>query len=790
VISSQSIWRDLQVVLRAVRRRPIAHVSAALALTAGIAVSTPIISYLEHVFLRQSVFRDSAELVLLAVTERATGQQRPWAEEDIAVLSGRHSVFAGVGHFTPAGTSMPEGGSQITPITWCFVSPNLFQVLGVTPILGDVSERLLDGTEPTAVISHHLWRTLFGSDPAVVGRHLSRAWNRYRVLAVMPDGFRFPASGADVWVPYPPDRPAGSAHAHTVARVRRGTRLEEVRRAVTSAYRQHGLGEETDPLLMSLNSALTATPRRALPLLVLAVASALLLSTAVACHLMFADALSAQTEIGVKLALGASRMEALRVFWLKGLVISIAAGGFGLPLSMLIVRLQDLSALDASAVAARSLDWRVAVIVTALCILMGLAVGATSVAASLGRAIPVLLHSDHGGASPAIVLLRRAVLSSQVCCGTVFLVFSALTWQSMQNLGRVSPGFSTGQILTLTVATPHLLTMKPAEMFRGAQYFERIVDGSRRLPGVSAVAATSGLPVGASMLKVPLRVPANGPKCSDVQLRVVSSDYFKVLGVPMLEGRSFATTEGSPLARVAIINETLARHCWPNRSALDQYGSVSSRSYRIVGVVGNTRTRGLRAPVPPEIFVPMGEMCFAAMCMVMRVEGSDLHRPLPDFRRLLADIDSEAQVTSIRSLDEVMSGAEIALSSRATLLGIASLTTLLIAVLGVYAAAVHVVHERRRNLAIRLALGASPVHLGIRVIAGLVASAIPGVLGGLALAYWGAASLAQVLFEVRPYDCFTYCLSASVVLLLSVLAAFVAARLLSEGSLSAVLRCD
>jgi predicted permease len=738
--------------------------AAVAALTAGVGAATPLVSYLNQTLLRPSPFPDVHRLVY--INDVAARSEITLAQTEIERLR-KSNRLAAIGAYSSRGTWFPESGTE--PVSWCVLDSDAFRALGVQPFFGRIYTDTDERTgEQVAVISYRLWRRVYHGDPAVLGTYVAKdSTTRYRIIGVMPQGFRFPVISSDVWTPVPKEemgRPALRS-LHVLARVRPYDTLQSAQAEVGTILSESGIVEKGAVSLMSLQEMFDATPRRAAPLIAIGALAALLLSAVVIWHLLWSDAITARSEIGVRLALGASRPRALAIFPFQAAFVSAAGAGAGVVLASYIARLEGLTALDPSATVVSNMDLSAIVVILACCMLIGVIAGTVPIAGYWSVDAARFLTSRPGP-------FRRfhgtggLLTGTQVCGATLFAVCAGLTWASIVKLGQLSPGFEGDRLLTLSVRATKISSLPLPEMMRASgDYFEHILVGASKVPGVVAAAATSTLPIhGSFMMKIPFTVGYPQEGCEFALMRGVSDGYFKTLGLPLREGRMFGPSYGAEL-RVAIVNQTLASRCWPGQTAVGRVGRLGTNPLQVVGVVGDVPMFGVRKPAAPEVYVPISAFALPLMQVMLRVQGANPYQPYPTIRRLIMELDPEATVSQVRSIEDLMADAEAPLSVRARLFGVAAVLSLLIAAAGVFATAGLLARQRRRELAIRMALGASQVSLLVRSSLRAVGWSIPGLLAGAILAYWGASSLAPVLFGVRPFEPAIYGAAAGVLAL-------------------------
>jgi len=759
------------------------NIGGILVLGAVCFVSAPIVGLLDTSLLRASLFPDAGRLVLVDAVDRQTGAKVPFSPDELERLQALEEVFSAVIPFAPAGTGQPDDRLSSGPVVWCFVGEGAFQAFGVGPLLGRTPGRGEGRDEdPTAVISYEFWSRHYDRDADVVGRYVAKGWTRYRIVGVMPRDFRFPADGADIWIPLAPAtaRASSASYLHVVSRVRPGLSTQEARSAVSATMSVGADGRKREFVIVRLDDAIRAPAWRALPILATATIALLMLASMVLTHFMIAEALDRHKEAAIRLSLGASRWAATSSFMVRSVILSTIGGATGIALAAGVMHPSARMALAGRFGAGASIDGRTVGILGLACA----GVAAISALATLPLTRGSLIEPAGGspGATPVGLArkARRLLLATTACCATFFLISAALSLESMLRLRRVAVGITGQQTLTVTVVAPlRLLNLGRNERYRLNEFFERLLDSVHRVPGVVAASAASGPPVESPRMSVAFRAQGGAGRCESVQLRIIAPDYLSILGIRIERGRAFARTESEP---VALVNHTLEQQCWPGSSAEGQVGVLAGSRFRIVGVVADVRTLGRRVPVEPEVYLRMADAPFPTMCFVMRVAGGDPYKPAEAFRRIVRLQDAEAKVVTTASLEDLLSAREAPLRRSAILLSAVAAATLLVAVLGVYATCAADMRQKRRDLAIRLALGTEPVRLLLGQVTKSVTQVLLGGAVGCLFAYWSAVSLAPSLFEVGRVEPVAYAGCVTFLSLLSAVSAY--------SSASRVIRFD
>jgi len=529
-------------------------------------------------------------------------------------------------------------------------------------------------------------------------------------------------------------------------------------------------------VLLPLGDILAEGARRAMPLMVFGIASAWILAAVVVACVLSNEALRLRAELGVRRIFGASRIGSVSMFPVQGGLIGLLGSALGVTLGWLLSVSQGLSAFDRSKVLEGAFDDVGALGVVSVSAIVGLLAGLVPAAGLLRVSESELIGTAPHGSSGRPSVTAHVLIAAQVAVSAALLVGATLAFVSMRNLSQVSPGFPTDRLLTTTVTSSRLRELPASSLAACADYFDTVLQSAGRIPGVESASATTTLPIHGGGFRTTFSATSSRPSCEFAWTRGVSEGYFAALGAPIRAGRTFEINDRHRSPAVAVVNETLARACWPGQVAVGQRGNLVDLPVTVVGVVADVRMFGLRRPSVPELYLPMSELCIPSMSIVLRVRGTAEASTMSSLNRSVRALDSQAQVSSIRSVDDTLAEAEMPLRVRAKLLGVAAVLTVCVSLLGIYASAELRARQQRRERAIRLALGATPAGLLMRASWRALVRAMPGLLTGAVLAASVAGWLAPVLFRVDPYEPSLYAVSLATLALLVWIASWVGGR--------------
>ncbi|HYC33867.1 MAG TPA: FtsX-like permease family protein, partial [Gemmatimonadales bacterium] len=541
--------------------------------------------------------------------------------------------------------------------------------------------------------------------------------------------------------------------------------------------------------LQPLQEALTG-PLRPTLLLLLGSAGVLLLVSAVnLANMLLARAAAREREILVRRAIGAGSLRLVRQLLTESLVLASLGGALGVAGAVWGVQLwrsiwQDPSGLPAHA----AVDWRVllfALVATvATAILFGLAP-----AARVGRE---RFASIRGGA-PVLRRGARLLVAGEIALALTLAVGGTLLVRSLLRLQAVDPGFDAGGVLSARISLPEATYQEPQQVIG---FYRRLVDEVRAIPGVQAVAAAEAVPMtggggsfGFAIQGRPAPAVQEWPIAS---MNNATPEYFRTMGIPLLRGRSLEPRDDHKVTDVAVVNETMARRFWPNASPVGAritFEADMKHWIEIVGVVGDVRDRELGRAAEPQVYVAHAQWGSPAMTLVVRTAGDPLEllRPVQTAARKL---DPDIPVAEARTMEQALETSLTSQKVRTAIFGAFATLALLLAAVGIYGIMAYLVTQREREIALRMALGASRSEVVSRVIGQSVRLAIPGLVLGVAGALASARVLAGFLYEVRPLDPATLGAVPLAVTLLVSAAALVPARRAARTEPMAVLRSE
>lgn len=771
--------QDLRFAVRMLLKQPGFSLIAVLTLALGIGATSAVFSLIQGVLLTPPPYKKPQQLVLVP-TARTDGQRqdspRGWPSQQWMEWQKEAKSFEGIAAYgwTFNFLIRNEGSRSIEGMV---VTKDYLQVMGLHPVLGRSFEPSDIGTGPVKAIllGYEFWKRTFNGDPQIIGKtvHISRWEVPPTVIGVMQPGVRFlPSPGAakepnydvnalvDFWVPVAPDpKYAKDPDWNIVARLREGARLEEAQGELTvlaarEAQAEHSF-EGITPQLKSLTSEINLDGRRILFPLLGAAALVLLIGCGNAAALLLVRGLQRQQEYAVRSAMGMGRIALLRQVSAESLLLALLGGAFGVGLAFGVVKLFKVIAGHAIP---RLED------VTAGWAVLAWGLGAAVLASMFAGVFPALraLRLD-----PMVVLknagpkgtaglgerrLLRGVTMAQTALTLALLVGAGLLIRTMINIAKVPSGYNTGHILTMSVT-------EVRGSSEWANFHRHALQRVSAIPGVQYAAFAWGVPLTGNNWPATLEIEGQPPATKESEktalpLRAVTEDYFKLMGVGMLFGREFRSSDEGKTPTVAIVNQAFADRYFPHAYAIGRKIWLDGRdkpAMEIVGLVSNGRTDDLTQEASPEIYLSLWQATAFSKHLVIRT-AADPRAVLVAVERELRAVDPTAAIENPKTLQQIRDDSLASRTFAMQLLVGFSIVGSVLTLVGIYGVLSLSVASRRRELAIRSAVGAEQKDIrnlifgeGFRLIAS-------GVLAGVALAIVLSRVLRTFLFEVQPSD--------------------------------------
>jgi len=797
------ILRDIRLTFRQLRKSPGFALIVIVTLALGIGATTAVFSLIEGVLLRPFPFADPERLVILG-DHIGSGVGTPVSARELRIYSATTSAFSSMGSYQETGYEL-SGGESPESIPATRLSVDVFNTLGIHPELGRVFTRQEDeGHQPVALISYALWQNRFHRDSSILGTAIQLDRKTYTIIGVMPRTFEFPVdttrlNQAQLWVPLSftadelSDATAGNFGYHIIARLKDGVSIssasQDAERASHEVMRNYPATMSSIRIrgdAIPLREYVVGQVRPALRGLFAAVAVVLLIACVNVAVLMLVRAIRRRRESAVRLALGARASAIVRESLLEGLVLSTVGAIFGLGIAALALRL-SLQFLSDSLprIDSISIDSRVALFAFTLALLTGILSSlAAAFAAVQANITDALKDATRGGSTGRHhAWLRSSLIAAEIAIALVLLTTCGAFLRSYKKMLAVDPGFRADHVL---IAGFQL----PIDQYRtyvaGDNFNREVIDRLSAKPGIVAVGVSSMVPGAGNYGRGAYTIedqPVEGWKLQWAVFAAISGDYFKALGIPFVEGRTFTPADRSNAPLVAIVNRSMAQHYWPGQSAIGRRMHVGNPHKglpwaTIVGVVADTKVAAPDSPSEDQWYVPIEQPATlhgadSAANLVAPSGGFiTLRSTLPPeqmiqtLRETVAGIDPLLPLQQVQSMTQVVSDVEAPRRFNTNLITVFALGALVLAITGIYAVVAFSISIRAQEIAIRMALGAQRGSIARLVLLSGAKLALIGCSIGLVGSYAASQLVGTFLFEVSATDPLIY--AASVVIMIAV----------------------
>ncbi len=805
------LFQDIRFGLRQLRKSIGFTAVASFTLALGIGANTAIFSLVSGILLRPLPYPRPAELVSVTGTypKGAFAAMRQQIHTmDVAAYAEGHEF------------NLTHVGEPIR-LTGTAVSAELLSVLAARPELGRTfaSGEDAPGQDNFVILSHALWEQRFQGDPAIIGKSIELEGESRQVVGVMPADFHFPSPKTQLWVPLhnEPQNPAtywAGDYMPVIGRLRPGVTMAQAG-AEIRLFQTHVFGLfpwtmpanwNADVTVVELRNGMVADVRTRLLLLLGAVALVLLIACANVANLTLSRAATREKEMGIRAALGAGPRRIARQLLTESVLLSIvgAALGFGLAAAGLAALKASLPA-DTPRLLDVHLDWRVLVFTGALAIFTGLAFGLAPALQSSRTALSDSLNSAGRGAAMSVSRrLRGSLAISEVALSVMLVIAAGLLIRSFWTLSHVDTGFRPDQILTARI-TPDQSFCEDAK--RCLAFYRDLVDRVRSSPGIGGAALVNTLPLGGRVAKrsfdlEDFTVASSSSTQPLFWLDVVTPDYFRVMGIPLVSGRWFNEADEAGGPPVVVVYQTTARRFWPAGDAVGKHVRfVRENNWRtVVGIVADVRAYDLQSsepdymkgtayvPYTPEATLEDGllpaEMTIAIRTNSVNPDAANL------VRSTLVAASPNVPVSEVRTMRSVVSEAAAAPASTTFLFAAFAGVALVLGIVGIYGVLSFLVARRRREMGVRMALGAQRRDVLLLVMKEGARFSLAGIALGLAGAFLVARLLATQLYGISPVDSVTYISVAVLVAIVTLAACYVPARRAMQVDPMVALRYD
>lgn len=774
-------WQDLRYSLRQLRRAPSFAVITILTLGIAIGANTAVFSVVDAVLLRPLPFPESNRLSILWTRYLPPSGfdigKFPLSGPEVLDVREESRTLESVGVFGSTSRTLTGDDESAERIRVGLYSASLLPTLGVQPELGrwfTAEEDVPDGPA-VALLSHALWETRFGADPDILGRTIAVNGVATEVVGVMPPDFEFPAD-TRAWLPLGLTRESqGGRRAHGligVGRLAEGMTQEDLD-AELEVFADRWAQEYDHNVAhfvwsQGLHAEVVAQAPERLRLLMAAVALVLLVACANVANLLLTRAERRQTEVAVRRTLGAGRGRITRQLATESAVLGVASAGLGLLLA--VVGLQALVRMDPTALPRLGevrLDGTVLLFLLGITGLTTLLFGVVPAYVAGGRAAGTLASSGRASGGPRRTALRRLLVTGEVAVSLVVVILAGLVVRSFESLVSTDPRMDPADLVTFSVSLPE--ATYPDARTISADY-ERMLDEIRATPGVRNASASTNLPFSGTgqwdfvLDDRPSR--QDGDVAWNAGISHISNGYFRTMGIPILDGRSFGPQDTRDGALVAVVSEAMAERYWPGERVVGKrfgypMADDSVPWITIVGLVPDPVTSGLDTEPYPHVYVPHahGGVSTYDMPRAMQIAvrtSVDPESVVPALRAAVADFDPDIPLYQVSTMEDIVADSFAGPRITTNLLGIFAVVALVLAAVGIYGVISYSVAGRTREIGVRIALGAERGEITRLILGEGARPVLLGVVIGLVLAWFSTRLVEAMLYRVAPTDPMTF----------------------------------
>ena len=793
-----SLLQDIRYAVRGLGKRPIFTAIAVITLALGIGANTAVFSVVNALLLQPLPLQAPERLMTFWHVAPAKGLPHVDLNDSMfAYYRDRSRTFEKLAAFEGAEFSL-TGLADPEVLPGASVTFNYFNVVGKEPLLGRtfLAQEDTPGNNNVAILSYGLWQRRFAGDRNIIGQSIKLDNNPIVVVGVMPSGFDFPhpielggnSDHVQLWVPKglnPQD--TNSWNLSVVGRLKDGATEEGAQKEIAALYEDFAreyeptlgagaLGPGTFTVLMPLHQRIVGEVRRPLLILLGAIGVVLLIACANLANLLLARAATRRRELAVRRCLGASALRIARQSITESLLLSFIGSVVGLFIAIwTIAGLKQIVSSQIPNAEFVRIDSTVLLFTIVVMLLTGLLCGlAPALRGARVNLQEAIKQGARGSASKANQRLNNAFVISQLALSLVLLIGAALLLQSFRNLLSVNPGFRPENILMANVALPEQ-RYKDKESTKS--FYDQLRQRIQTIPGVLAAELCQVVPFSGDGQGGPFTVEGRESEPAKVAwMRSSTPGYFAAMGMPVLKGRTFQSSDDQTSQQVAIIDETLAKAYWPEGDPLGRRLRLGGGPWlSIVGVVPTVKNRKLDEEPRPYVYRPYSQWFRRETMLVVRA-STDPTVLIPNIRQQVAALDPELPLSEVSTIEQAVDRSLATTKLINSLLAGFAGTAMLLALIGIYGVVSLNVNSRRNEFGIRMALGAQTSNVFKIVLNHGIRLALVGVAVGLLAAFALTRLLKGMLFEVGSTDPVTFVGIAVLLIIVTVLACVIPAR--------------
>ena len=783
-----TLWQDIRYGLRMLAKHPGFTLIAIVALTLGIASTTTIFTVLDAVLLQPLPYPAPDRIVTVAQTIRSTGI----SSEDSSPANyldwvSQNNVFSELA--AGSGRRPTLGGDHPERIRITITTSNFFDLFSVKPILGRTftGENARPGQDHVAVLGYELWQSRFGGQPDILGRDLILDGERFTIIGVMPWRFS-PDNYGQLWIPSRWDVPShplvpdqdprpmrDRSYLDVWGRLKTGVTIEQARaqmKAIAARLEAQYPDANSDvgATVVPLREEVVSGLRPALTVLMGAVAFLLLIGCVNVANLLLVRAATRDREIAIRFALGASRMRLVRQLLTESVLLALFGGVLGVVFAAWAVPvLLAMGPADLRNFQDIGLNRQVLGFSLVVSVLTGVLFGSIPATyASFLKPNDSLVRSEHG-TSRVHNRSRAFLITAEIALSLVLLIGAGLMMRSFANLTHVDPGFSSDHLLVFNVAAP-----SETDRSRQTIFYNQVVQRVAALPGVKVAGAVSRLPLSGGNSSRSYTV-FGSEQSHQADLRVATSDYFRVMQIPLLRGRTFTDQDGPGSQPVVIINEALARTVFPNQEPIGKFilqgpESTQLKKLQIVGIVGNVHHVGLAKSPNPEIYRPIGQSSWPSLFVAVRSVRADPLTLVPAVQTAVWSVNKNVALANVRTMEDMVARSLANQKFTMLLLTIFAGIALVFAAIGLFGVMSYSVVQRAREIGLRMALGAQRSDIFKLIVREGMLLTFIGLVFGFGASWAMTRLISGFLFGVSATDLATFVVVSGLLALVALFA--------------------
>ena len=791
------LLQDIRYAVRQLRKSLGFTLTAILTLALGIGATTAMFSVVLDVLLRPLPYPAPEQLVVIRenISTLREFPDLPINANHLLFWQQHNQSFSSIAALLPS--SVPIGGTQTEEIGVAEATSNLIVTLGFQPRLGRTfSEEEEKPGHNVVLLTDGLWKRRYSADPAIIGKTIPLDGLQYQVIGVLPPEFTLPDShaiggysGADKpieafvpfgWTADQLQEIEGDHDYFAIARLRAGVPIAQASAELNALQRQ--ISQQTPDktnltaTLIPLQEYLVGSSRRVLLLLLAAVSGLLLIACVNLTNLLLARSTSRGHESGLRIALGASRIQIMRHSLMEPVLLASCGGVLGALLARLGLPLLVRNVpWNLPGLAEARVDVPVLLLALGVSLCTAITCGFLPAWRSARSAPQSELHAESRSVSEsrASKRLKQILIIAEAAASVTLVLLSALFITSLMRLMHVDRGFQTEHVLAANVMLPR------GEYGRSPDartaFYQRTIERLRQIPGVSSAGVVSVLPLDGDVwgdVITKTGDPRPFWQRPEARFRWITAGYFETLRIPLLTGRFFTETDHG--RNVALISQGVARTVWPNENPVGQHFTHGDTLFEVVGVVGDIRTLDLAKAPPRMVYVPYWYRTHTNAALVLRttVDPSALAGAV---RKAISEIDTQVAVPNIRTMEDVVDVSVAARRFQMQLLLMFAICALLLAALGTYGVVAYSVVQRTQEIGIRMALGANRGDVYRMILAEAVTPVFIGAIAGVAVASIAGRVISNLLFEVRATNPLIAAISCAILIVVGVVASLLPA---------------